>query len=186
MGAKKAHQLHSQCIACPSGMCYHGSIHSWGRRRFSGSFSAFLQKRYCASGSPVVSYDTGLEPYFMPEGGDCLGDQMLIAFVQPVLARLADCIKHQRYYIDPRPKNLALLADPYGFTIDDLEAILLQLTPQECLKHEADRDDPGSPAYWFFKTKYEGFVIYIKFKLIFLKDPDGKDFAYIKSLHEDE
>ena len=106
------------------------------------------------------------------------------AWVQSMLDKLAECIRTGQYTIDKRSKNIDFLMDN-GYSVEDQEKILLQLTPKEYKKIEDDRDNPDSEPYWFFITKYERLSVYVKFKIQFLTTPDGKSFALIKSLHED-
>ena len=123
-------------------------------------------------------------PGSLEGGGDLTPNSGGAAWVQSILDKLAECVRTQNYSIDQRTKNIAFLMDN-GYSVEDQENVLLQLTPKEYIKTENDRDDSGSEAYWFFTTKYEQLHVYVKFKIQFLTTPDGKPFAFIKSLHED-
>ena len=58
----------------------------------------------------------------------------------------------------------------------------MSLKPENFKKYEEDRNDPGSEWYWFFQVRYDGRLVYVKFKLLFIEE----DFAFIKSLHIDD
>lgn len=130
----------------------------------------------------MVSYDT--RRGILKGGGDLAHSSVGNAWVQSMLDKLAECIRTGQYTIDKRSKNIDFLMDN-GYSVEDQEKILLQLTPKEYKKIEDDRDNPDSEPYWFFITKYERLSVYVKFKIQFLTTPDGKSFALIKSLHED-
>ena len=99
------------------------------------------------------------------------------------LERLKWCLDAGRYTIDPRDKNRSFLAE-HGYSLDDQLDILRSLTPQDCYKAEPDRAN-AKHLYWFHKKRYEDMILYVKYK-IFILHEDGCDFAYIKSIHEDE
>ena len=99
--------------------------------------------------------------------------------VRQILDKLKKCIRHAKYSIDDREKNLRVLTH-YGYTVLDQESILLQLEYKDFKKYDEDRDCPDE-GYWFFKTQYDGRVFYVKFKIIFISE----EFAFIKSLHID-
>ena len=102
------------------------------------------------------------------------------------LAQLRWCLDENRYSIEDRAKNRAFLAEN-GFTLEDQLDILRSLTPRDCFKAEEDRDDPkGGDTYWFYKRKYEGLPVYVKYKIVIKKIAEREgDFAFIKSIHED-
>ena len=103
-----------------------------------------------------------------------------------MLGKLFKCLDTQQYNICERDKNRDFLASN-GFTLEDQLNILRSLTPTDCIKAEPDRDDPnGADTYWFHKKSYEGILVYVKYKIVILKPPEGDgDFACIKSIHED-
>ncbi len=103
-----------------------------------------------------------------------------------MLGKLFKCLDVKQYHICDRAKNRYFLASN-GYTLDDQLSILRSLTPSDCFKVGADRDDPkGEDTYWFHKKSYDGILVYVKYKIVILKPPEGDgDFAVIKSIHED-
>lgn len=103
-----------------------------------------------------------------------------------MLTKLFRCLDAKRYEIKDRQKNREFLAE-HGFLLEDQLNILRSLTPSDCIKAEPDRDDKKQEdVYWFYKKGYDGILVYVKYKIVLEKMPDGiHDFARIKGIHED-
>lgn len=84
--------------------------------------------------------------------------------VQFFLDKMKACVNAGAYQIEDTAKNRSTRMD-YGFTIEDQEAVLLQLTVDDYSKYE-DNHDPNLSPVWVFKTIYEGHRFYVKYYFV--------------------
>jgi hypothetical protein len=70
----------------------------------------------------------------------------------------------------------------YGFTVEDINAVLNQLEPKHYSKGPEDDHDGSEGSVYVFLCQYEGLNIYIKAKIVI--DSNG-DNGIILSFHEE-
>lgn len=104
------------------------------------------------------------------------------ADIEKVLTDMRAAVRAGKIQLIPRKKNMNTLAR-LGITWSDAKEAICELSAGNHFQGpEADRDFPGTDPLWMFKKSIEGQVIYIKFKVLYLKDGSVK----LISFHIDE
>ena len=116
----------------------------------------------------------------IPSGGDL--SLPSIATLQKVLADMRSAINSGKCQFIPRDKNMRTLTG-LGLSVQDMKDEIYSLTPSQYhAGPKVDRNDPSSDFWWEFKTRIDGQVIYIKFKILYQTD----DSMLLMSFHFDE
>ena len=104
------------------------------------------------------------------------------AAVDAFLEDVREAIRNKRCTPIDRDKNMSSLGK-LGLFWSDALAIIEKLTYNDYIKGpEEDRDMPNSDKLWIFKKPFDGFLIYIKIKILYKVDKR----LIVVSFHIDE
>lgn len=102
--------------------------------------------------------------------------------IEKILSDIRLAIDEGKFQPIERGKNKYTLS-MLGISWDDVKSEIYELTATEYFQGpEVDRDDPHSDRFWMFKKSIDGQVIYIKFKVLYMKDGRVK----VVSFHLDQ
>ncbi len=100
--------------------------------------------------------------------------------VQASLDDMQKCVRERAYQIEETTKNRQTRLE-YGYTIEDQENVLLQLTVADYDSYEENENDSNMPPVWIFKTVFEGHRFYVKYYFV----GDNHELVIVMSDHLD-